>query len=110
MLTNALLHYAYLPTVVQSLCVLKSKPQLSLNTCIYVLTQTFRIIKDSGFINSLFGSLFYSRLPPRILSQMDAIPRNPSSYLGKFVNTHLRNYDLEQYLEEYYNVTDIDVF
>jgi hypothetical protein len=41
---------------------------------------------------------------------MDSIPRNPSSYLGKFVNVHLRNYDLEQYLEEYYNVTDIDVF
>ena len=38
MLTNSLLHYAYLPTVVQSLCVIKHKPQLSLNTCLYVLT------------------------------------------------------------------------
>ena len=44
MLTNALLHYAYLPLIVRSLCSMKKKPILTLNTCIYVLIQTFRII------------------------------------------------------------------
>jgi hypothetical protein len=37
-LTNSLLHYAYYPVLVQSLCMLKSKPSLSLNTCLYMLT------------------------------------------------------------------------
>lgn len=37
-LSNALLHYAYLPTVISSLCSLQSKPVLSLNTSLYVVT------------------------------------------------------------------------
>jgi len=37
MLGNALLHYAYMPIVVRSLCSMRLKPILSLNTCIYVL-------------------------------------------------------------------------
>ena len=34
---NALLNYAYYPTVIQSLCSLKLKPQLSIQTCLYIL-------------------------------------------------------------------------
>ena len=39
MLANALLNYAYLPVVVQSLCIFntKSKPLLSISSCIYTL-------------------------------------------------------------------------
>ena len=52
MLANALLHYAYLPALVRSLCTISSSRSsqptvsLSLNTCLYVLIQTFRLIKD----------------------------------------------------------------
>ena len=44
MLTNALLNYAYLPIVLQSLCVLQLKPTLQLSSCIYILTQTFTLL------------------------------------------------------------------
>ncbi len=37
MLSNALLHYSYLPIVVGSLCSMRKKPIISLNTCLYVL-------------------------------------------------------------------------
>jgi hypothetical protein len=48
MLANALLNVAYLPVLVQSLCVLKiPKPALHLSTCLYVLTQTFHILNDT---------------------------------------------------------------
>ena len=46
MLSNALLNYAYLPVIVRSLCVMKLKPFLQLSTCLYILTQTFHIVKD----------------------------------------------------------------
>jgi hypothetical protein len=54
MMANALLNYAYLPMVVQSLCILKLKPHLQLSTCLYILTQTFHIVKEETFITTLF--------------------------------------------------------
>ncbi len=66
MLASALLHYAYLPVLVRSLCSMKLKPILSLNTCLYILTQTFRIIKESTFVNILFSALFKDELPVKI--------------------------------------------
>ncbi|CDW90017.1 UNKNOWN [Stylonychia lemnae] len=109
-LTNSLLHYAYLPTVVQSLFTLKHKPQLSLNTCLYVLTQTFRIIREQTFVNILFSALFLPKLPAKIQQYIEKIPKNPSSYALKFTHTHLKYYSLSQYLEEYYNLNNLDVF
>ena len=66
MLANSLLYYAYLPTIVSSLCATSHKPQLSLNTCLYVLIQTFRIIKEESFNNILFAALFMQNLPAKI--------------------------------------------
>lgn len=42
--------------------------------------------------------------------QIEALPRNPSSYALKFSLTHVRHYSMEQYLEEYYNMSNLDVF
>jgi hypothetical protein len=98
MLTNCLLHYAYLPTVVKSLCVLKHKPQLSLNTCLYVLTQTFRIIKNQEFSNLLFGALFLPYLPAKFITSMENLPKNPATYSSKFKKNHLNMYTLVQYV------------
>lgn len=67
MLANALLSYAYLPCCVQSLCNLSKKPSISLNTSLYILTQTFKIIKSySEFTNILFAALFSENLPKAI--------------------------------------------
>jgi hypothetical protein len=54
MLANALLNYAYLPVVVQSLCVLKLKPHLQISSCLYILTQSFHILKTKVFATTLF--------------------------------------------------------
>jgi len=80
MLTNALLHYAFLPSLVRSLCVISKKPLLSLNTCLYVLTQTFRIIKHKDLINALFLALFSPILPTKLKEEVDASPEFPASY------------------------------
>jgi hypothetical protein len=71
MLANALLHYAYLPVLIRSLCSMKLKPLLSLNTCLYVLTQTFRIIKEPSLLNVLFSALFSSSLSKRLYDQLE---------------------------------------
>ena len=68
---NALLNYAYYPTVIQSLCSLKLRPQLSLSTCLYILQQTFHIVKDSEFCSELFSSIFLSRIPRKILARIE---------------------------------------
>jgi len=58
MLSSALLHYAYMPVLVRSLCSLKLKPLLNLNTCLYLLIQTFRIIKEPFLLTLLYSALF----------------------------------------------------
>lgn len=78
MLANALLHYAYMPILIRSLCSMKLKPLLSLNTCLYVLTQTFRIIKEPSILNVVFSALFSSTLSKRLVDQLE--PKDETYY------------------------------
>lgn len=71
MLSSALLHYAYLPVLVRSLCSLRLNPLLSLNTCLYVLTQTFRILKEPKFLEVLFSALFSQQVPARVQQMVE---------------------------------------
>lgn len=89
---------------------IKYKPSLSLNTCLYVLTQTFRIVKNPEFTNLLFAALFLPNIPQVIQQSIDLIPKNPSTYSSKFKNNHLNTFSLSQYVEEYYNMNNMDVF
>ena len=81
MLANALLNYAYLPVVVQSLCVFnpKSKPLLSIGSCIYILQQTFHILDDKFFCETLFSSIFLEEIPQKLLVriQQQWCPQTP---------------------------------
>lgn len=43
-----------------------------MNTCLYVLIQTFRIIKEPTFINALFSALFQSELPNRVVESIES--------------------------------------
>ncbi len=70
-LKNALLNYAYYPTVIQSLCSLKLKPQLSIQACLYILQQTFHIVKDTEFCTELFSSLFLPEIPAKTLERIE---------------------------------------
>jgi hypothetical protein len=112
MLSNALLHYSYLPLLVRSLCSLKLKPVLQLNTCLYLLTQTFRIIKEPTFLTVLFASLFASHLPKTLTPHLE--PKGevaaPCFYRPKYHPKPLKDYTLVEYLLEYYNMYDFEVF
>lgn len=77
MLKNALLNYAYLPCVLQSLCEIAKKPALALNTCLYVLIQTFKVVKDCGFSQELFQLLFASQISRERLAQIRERPKDP---------------------------------
>lgn len=61
-LSNALLNFAYRPSLVSSLVNMNGKPQFTLNTILYVLVQTFRIIKETSFIQPLFEVLFSDQI------------------------------------------------
>jgi hypothetical protein len=78
-LSNALLNFAYFPVIVQSLCVLKLKPHLQLSSCLYILTQTFHIIKDQSFLSSLFRSIFGSKLAASMVAQIERQERNAAN-------------------------------
>ena len=72
MLVNSLLNYAYFPAVIQSLCVLKCKPTLSISTCLYILYQTFNIIKEQEFCARLFESLFIDSLSKDVVERIES--------------------------------------
>jgi hypothetical protein len=75
-----------------------------------VLTQTFRIIRNQQFSNLLFSALFLPYLPAKIVNAMENLPKNPATYSAKFNNNHLNTYSLVQYVQEYYNMSDVEVF
>lgn len=113
MLRNALLHYAYLPLVVRSLCSMRLKPVLTINTCLYVLTQTFRILQDSEFLGLLYSTLFAAEVPRRVVEAMepkDGVPASPKFYSQKYRYRTFEYYSLEEYLIEYYNLHNVEVF
>jgi len=113
MLRNSLLHYAYLPLVVRSLCSMRLKPLLTINTCLYVLTQTFRILQDSEFLGILYSTLFAPEVPRRVMEAIepkDGVPENPKFYNQKYRYRTLEDYSLEEYLVEYYNLHNVEVF
>lgn len=51
MMTAALLKVFYLPVVLQSLCVFNLKPKLQIQACLYVLTQTFIVLKHRPLLD-----------------------------------------------------------
>ena len=72
MMANALLNYAYLPVVVQSLCVLKLKPHLQISSCLYILIQSFHILKEKQFCTTLFKAIFSSKVDQNLLQRIEA--------------------------------------
>ena len=76
------------------------------------MTQTFRILKDKVFLTPLFASLFSSHLPsslpPLLEPKIEVI--SPCFYRPKYQPKPLKNYTLVEYLVEYYNMYDFEVF
>jgi hypothetical protein len=79
-LINALLNYTYLPVVVQSLCVLKLRPHLQMSTCLFVLNQTFHIVKHATFITALFTSVLSPTIPVNMLRRIECQEKDTNFY------------------------------
>ena len=63
-LSNSLLYYAYLPSLLGSLSCADKDPDInSYSATIYFLTQTYNIIKEPMFINALSIALFLTHIP-----------------------------------------------
>ncbi len=66
MLTNALLHYCYLPLVIPALVgTIKgfNAPKLSISTALYMITLTFKQIKSQALHNALALILIHDKIP-----------------------------------------------
>jgi hypothetical protein len=66
LLTNALLHYCYLPVIVPALVgavKTSNAPNISISTALYAITLTFKEIKSQQLHNSLALLLIHSKIP-----------------------------------------------
>lgn len=84
----------------------------------YVLTQTFHVIKDQCFLSSLFRAIFASKLPASMVARIEAQEKNganqiapPSNwfYSGQFKCVHQSKLSFEQLVTGYCN-TDLPAF
>ena len=54
--------------------------------------------------------MFLPNIPSRIHKQVLSHPKDPSFYSPKFVSHEMSEYSLYEYLKEYYNRGNIDMF
>lgn len=109
LLTNALLNYAYLPVLVQSLCVLTIKPSLQISTCLYILTQTFNLIKDPALVNPLFAALFFNQVPKVLQQKVESDDRQtPTTYSEIFKPIHFTKLTVAQLTEQYFSTSIVN--
>ena len=63
LLANALLYYAFLPTIIATICyVEKGEPPLHINFALYLLIQVFKIVQFKPIIDTLVSVMFYSKI------------------------------------------------
>jgi hypothetical protein len=60
---NALLNYCYLPVVLGSLVCIESKPAISINTSLYILSHTFKNITYAPLVGVIAAGLMLPTLP-----------------------------------------------
>lgn len=80
LLTNALLHYCYLPVVIPAL-VGSTKglnaPNISISTALYIVTTTLKQIKSQSLHNAIALVLIHDRIPLGFKRQVQT--KNPVS-------------------------------
>jgi hypothetical protein len=85
LLTNALLHYCYLPVVLGSLAT-ENRPILSISTAQFILIQTFARFRYQPLVNTLVGALLLERIPRSIKKAIEHYPESdPVSYKFKWM-------------------------
>lgn len=112
LLANALLYYAFLPTIVASVCyVEKGEPPLHINFALYLLIQVFKVIQFKPIIDTLVCVMFYPKIHKDMIPYIQGdIPKAPSSYCYNWRLRDVRTYSLPKYVEEFLNYDNLAAF
>lgn len=106
-LSNSLLYYAYLPSIIGSLgCTSKNPDINSYSASIFFLNQTYDHLKEPLFINALSCGLFLSQIPAQYAKWVENMVKPPSTYQRKYL-TKSKEYTYAKYVEE--NLSKINV-
>ena len=110
LLTNALLHYCYLPVVVPALVgAIKAvnAPKISISTALYVITMTFKQVKSQSLHNALALMLIHDRLPlcfKRLVQTKIGVPDPNVSYRFRWMYRLPVHYSKTKFMQEFYSL------
>lgn len=86
-LSNSLLYYAYLPSIIGSVnCKAKNPDINSYSAAIFFLSQTYNYIKEPLFINALSVALFLPHIPLQYDKWISGATKVPKSYKQEYTN------------------------
>jgi hypothetical protein len=109
-LSNSLLYYAYLPSIIGSLGCMSKNPDInSYSASIFFLNQTYDHLKEPLFINALSCGLFLSQIPSQYAKWVENVVRPPSTYRRKYSNKS-KEYNFIRYVEENLSKINIEGF
>ena len=116
MLTNALLHYCYLPVVIPAL-VGSTKgfnaPNISISTALFMVTLTFKQIKSQSLHNALALVLIHDKLPlgfKRLVQTRKPVADPNVSYRFRWMYRLPVHYSKTKFLQEFYSLQCGDTF
>jgi hypothetical protein len=114
LLTNALLYYCYLPIVLPTLVGCdKAKNNIGIQTSLYVLTMTMRLVKSQQLHNAFALVLLNNKIPvafERLLTMRGA-PKDPVvSYRFKWSYRLPVHYSKTKFLQEYFSLNCGETF
>ena len=116
LLTNALLHYCYLPVVIPAL-VGSTKgfnaPNISISTALFMVTLTFKQIKSQSLHNALALVLIHDKLPlgfKRLVQTRKPVADPNVSYRFRWMYRLPVHYSKTKFLQEFYSLQCGDTF
>lgn len=109
-LSNSLLYFAYLPSLIGSLSAQEKDPDInSYSANIFFLTQTYNYLKEPLFINALSIALFISHIPMTYEKLIHGPTKVPRSFRRNYV-TKPSYSSLARYTEENISVVNFESF
>ncbi|TNV84769.1 hypothetical protein FGO68_gene16079 [Halteria grandinella] len=110
LLSNALLHYCYLPVVLGSLAS-EQKPLISISTAEFILIRTLHHIKYQPFVNTIVGALLLDKIPANIMRGIEVYPEcQMEGYSYKWRHVMGVQYTPRQYIGQYFNSVSFESY
>lgn len=116
LLTNALLHYCYLPVVIPALVGATkgfNAANISISTALFMVTLTFKQIKSQPLHNALALVLVHDRLPlgfKRLVQTRKPVADPNVSYRFRWMYRLPVHYSKTKFLQEFYSLQCGDTF